>query len=83
MLTTWFIKDTAKSSRVRYLLDSAFKYAIVKPSMAISIGLTDDYEIRIKKIGFETGNIGVPKVLIDQMIIALNNDRINFMGEID
>ena len=51
--------------------------------MAISIGLTDDYEIRIKKIGFETGNIGVPKVLIDQMIIALNNDRINFMGEID
>lgn len=65
------------------MLDSAFKYAIVKPSMAISIGLTDDYEIRIKKIGFETGNIGVPKVLIDQMIIALNNDRINFMGEID
>ena len=51
--------------------------------MAISIGLTDDYEIRIKKIGFETGNIGVSKVLIDQMIIALNNDRINFMGEID
>jgi len=65
------------------MLDTEYKYVIVKPLMVMGIGLTEDYEIRITKIGFEGGNILVPKMLTDQIITILNNDRINFMGEID
>ena len=40
--TEWFIRDTAKSNRVRYLLDNPYKYVIAKPDMVLTLGLTDD-----------------------------------------
>lgn len=37
----WYIRDVARSNRLKYLLDNPWKYMIVKPGMVISIGLTD------------------------------------------
>jgi hypothetical protein len=49
---------------VRYLLDNPYKYVVVKPAMVISIGLTEDTEVRIEKVGFSSGNVVVPKLVL-------------------
>ena len=55
--TWWYIRDTSKSCRLRYLLDNPWKYVIVKPGMLISLGMTDDIELVVEKIGFSAGDI--------------------------
>ncbi len=54
--TEWFMRDIAKSNRLRYLLDSPWKYVLIKPGMVINLGLTDDIELRIDKIGYNSSN---------------------------
>ena len=39
----WFIRDVAKSNRLRYLLENPWKYVAVKPGMVLNIGITDDF----------------------------------------
>ena len=53
----WYIKDVAKSNRIKYSLDSPYKYVIVKPGMVISFGLTEEWRLTVTKVGFDTGNI--------------------------
>ena len=45
--TEWYLRDTSKSSRLKYLLDNPFKYVIVKPNLVLSLGMTDDTELVI------------------------------------
>jgi hypothetical protein len=58
-LTEWFIRDTARSNRITYQLNNPYKYVIIKPGMVIRFGFTNNFELRIVKIGYNTGNISV------------------------
>jgi hypothetical protein len=73
----------ATSNRLRYLLDNPWKYVIVKPGMVMNIGLNDETELRIEKIGFETNSFAVSQLECEEIMNSLNSDRLNFMGEID
>jgi len=82
-LAQWLIRDVSRSNRLKYILDTAYKYVMVKPKMVVSLGLTDDIEVRIQSIGFNTGDISIGKEEEHQLSDLLNSDRINYMGEID
>lgn len=82
-MTEWFIRDTAKSNRISYQLNNPYKYVIVKPGMVLNFGFSSNYELRIVKIGYSTGNIPVSSKTVEEMTNLLNTDRINFMGEVD
>ena len=56
---------------------------IVKPNLVISLGMTDDIELIIEKIGFSSGNITFSAIDYEQIISLLNADRINYLGEVD
>lgn len=58
--TQWYIRDVARSNRLKYLLDTPWKYVIVKPGMIISIGLTDQIELKIEKVGFDSNSFNIP-----------------------
>lgn len=81
--TQWFIRDVSRSNRLKYLLDSPYKYVFLKPQMRLTLGLTDDIEMRIEKIGFASADYSVSQMQENQIVNLLNADRINFMGEID
>lgn len=49
----------------------------------MNIGLNDETELRIEKIGFETNSFAVSQLECEEMMNSLNSDRLNFMGEID
>ncbi len=76
----WFVRDTAKSNRLKYLLDKPTKYVFAKPKMVISLGLTGDFEIHIKQVNNSSAEISVSKVQQEQIESLLNADRLNFMG---
>lgn len=52
----------AKSNRLKYLLDNPWKYVVAKPGMVMSIGLNDETELRIEKIGFESNSFAVSQL---------------------
>ena len=56
---------------------------IVKPNLVLSLGMTDDTELIVEKIGFSSGNITFSAIDYEQMTSLLNADRINYLGEID
>jgi hypothetical protein len=58
-LPLWFIRDVSRSNRVKYVLDTPYKYVVVKPKMVVSLGLTEDIEVRILEIGFNSGDVSV------------------------
>lgn len=51
--------------------------------MVLNFGFTSNYELRIVKVGYNTGNIPISSKTVEEMGKLLNTDRINFMGEID
>lgn len=51
--------------------------------MVLSLGLTNDIEVRILQIGFNTEDISFSKGQQQQLLELLNADRINYMGEVD
>jgi hypothetical protein len=79
----WYVRDTAKSNRMRYLLDSPHKFVFLKPGMVVSLGLTGDLEVQIRQIDNSTSKVVVSPLQQAQIESLLNADRINFMGEVD
>ena len=77
------MRDIGKSNRLRYLLDSPWKYLVVQPGTVISLGLTEDVELIIEKIGYSSGSISFSDENYHQMNSLLNTDRINYLGEVD
>lgn len=57
----WYLRDISKSNRLRFLLDRSQKYVFAKPLMVLTIGLTQDIEIKIKKIGSSSEDIFISK----------------------
>jgi hypothetical protein len=51
--------------------------------MLATIGLTEDYELRIDRVGFNLGTLSFPEASYSQMMSLLNSDRVNYMGEVD
>jgi hypothetical protein len=79
----WFVRDTARSNRLRYVLDTPHKFVFLKPAMAISFGLTGDLEVQIRQIDNTASDVLVSPLQQKQIESLLNADRINFMGEVD
>lgn len=82
-MVEWFVRDTARSNRMKYVLDTQHKFVFIKPGMVISFGLTGDLELQIIKIDNNTADFGVSPLQQNQIESLLNADRINFMGEVD
>lgn len=51
--------------------------------MVISFGLTEEWCVEVKKVGFNCGNLMIDGRQIRELETVLNADRIDFLGDID
>lgn len=45
----WYVRDISRSNRLQYLLNNDSTYVVMRPGMAVKIGLTDQFEVNIIK----------------------------------